>query len=340
MKKEVRAWQFDEIKFFLIFLVVLGHILANYIGTSNASIDIQRLRFLIYFFHMPLFLFISGLFSKKNIEEKRYSQINYYLVLYLVVKIICFISNAIQKDRYLINFFSESEVAWYCFALFAFQMITILLKNKNKTFIFFSSIILGLLVGYDPTIRDQFVLSRIITFYPFFFAGYVLNPKKIIEKLSSLKIIIPSIIIVITFSLVVFVKINDIMVFSPLLTGRNPYNTLGDYMKVGWALRMVYYALVFLICFAIISIFTILKKPTIFNKFGKRTLSAYALHMVVVDFLFFKTLNPNDWMPNNSGLLLIPIDLIITLVLSMEIFEKPFVWLKKKCIETTEKSIL
>ena len=50
----------DCLKFYLIFLVVLGHTLelSNNEGTVNRAVYNC-----IYLFHMPLFVFISGRFS-------------------------------------------------------------------------------------------------------------------------------------------------------------------------------------------------------------------------------------------------------------------------------------
>ena len=49
----------DNIKVVLIFLVVFGHLIERYIDTSNTLMGILLF---IYIFHMPLFIFIAGLF--------------------------------------------------------------------------------------------------------------------------------------------------------------------------------------------------------------------------------------------------------------------------------------
>lgn len=55
MNKE-RDYFFDNLKAVLIFLVVLGHFLLPIRG-DNPLVVVKRL---IYVFHMPLFVFISG----------------------------------------------------------------------------------------------------------------------------------------------------------------------------------------------------------------------------------------------------------------------------------------
>lgn len=337
MKQKKRSTKYDEIKFWLILLVVIGHILESFIIAKKTTTNIYRLRFFIYSFHMPLFILISGLFSKKNIEKKRYSNIAFYLVLYVVIKIISTINIAIQTGNISFNLLTEGDYPWYCFAMFAFQMITILLKNKNKTFILVSSIILALIVGYDRNIGDFLVLSRIIVFYPFFFVGYWLDKDRLLKKLSSRKIQVTSIIIMLIYIFIIFIKINDLYIFSPLLSGKNSYYTLGEKFKIGWAARAVQYFIIFIISFSIISICTIIKKENFTSKIGKNTLPIYALHYIPINFLFFKTLNPMIWMNKIFSpcptLLIFPIGFIIVYLLSFNFWNIPFDFIKNKVTE-------
>ena len=68
MEKE-RDYYFDNLKAVLIFLVVLGHFLLPIYDDAFLVV----LKRLIYVFHMPLFVFVSGYFSKniyKNGNKK------------------------------------------------------------------------------------------------------------------------------------------------------------------------------------------------------------------------------------------------------------------------------
>ncbi|MFR7480201.1 MAG: acyltransferase family protein [Roseburia sp.] len=68
MNKE-RDYFFDNLKAVLIFLVVLGHFLLPIRG-DNPLVVVKRL---IYVFHMPLFVFISGYFAKKIYKNGQYN---------------------------------------------------------------------------------------------------------------------------------------------------------------------------------------------------------------------------------------------------------------------------
>lgn len=59
MGKRIALW--DNLKLFLIFLVVLGHLSFDYFDSSQMF---RTISMVIYTFHMPAFVFISGLFVK------------------------------------------------------------------------------------------------------------------------------------------------------------------------------------------------------------------------------------------------------------------------------------
>lgn len=286
-----RVIQRDNLKFFLIFLVVLGHICEIILWNSNGNLEnIKRLRFFIYSFHMPLFLFVSGIFSKKNIDNKRYYNIFYYLMIYVFMKIILFITYIFIDKTYSISIFTESEVPWYIFALFAFSIITIFLKNIDKKYVLIVSIIIGCIVGYDKEISDFLCLSRIFVFYPFFYLGYILDGNKVINFFKKRKVKLFSIMILLFSIFVVYKYINQIYWLSPLLSGRNPYFSLGEYEIYGGILRLGLYLVSFILSISIMGIIFIFKKNTIFTKCGSRTLQIYVFHWLLLKYYFLKDL--------------------------------------------------
>ena len=75
-----RLYLYDNLKFLLIFLVVLGHFTDGFtvdlFGTASeeqfvpVSMVLNRIFIFIYGFHMPLFMFISGLFHRRDRNER------------------------------------------------------------------------------------------------------------------------------------------------------------------------------------------------------------------------------------------------------------------------------
>ena len=84
MRQRIQLW--DNIKFLLIFCVVLGHLVDDFTGVS----DICKIIYLfVYAFHMPSFLFISGLFHK---NEKIFPKIFFFISAGFALKITLFVA--------------------------------------------------------------------------------------------------------------------------------------------------------------------------------------------------------------------------------------------------------
>ncbi len=65
--KKRRDYLYDNYKAFLIFLVVIGHFIEPAYMNNNF---LYTLKWFIFAFHMPAFIFISGYFSKRELPLK------------------------------------------------------------------------------------------------------------------------------------------------------------------------------------------------------------------------------------------------------------------------------
>ena len=65
-----RIYKYDNVKALLIFLVVIGHMTTDYVSDSHM---VRWITLWIYTFHMPAFIFISGLVHKHYITEEKAS---------------------------------------------------------------------------------------------------------------------------------------------------------------------------------------------------------------------------------------------------------------------------
>ena len=107
MKAE-RDYFFDNIKAVLIFFVVLGHFLLP-IHEEGILVLIKRL---IYVFHMPLFVFVSGYFSKRIYKDGRF---NFKKILYLIKAYIVFVISVTScacRESLCSDRFSSSGIIW------------------------------------------------------------------------------------------------------------------------------------------------------------------------------------------------------------------------------------
>lgn len=317
-----RTQKWDILKFFLIFLVVLGHA-ADFYTTANEHM--RELFLIIYTFHMPVFIFVSGLFSKKTVKEKRMDKLIGYLVLYLLLKLLPFFYRYPETKAFGISFFKESGLPWFMLALFAFHLITIIFKDCSPKFVLVFSILLACFAGYDRNIGDFLALSRIIVFYPFFYMGYIADREKLEKLCENKKIKIAAAAVIIAFIAIAFIFTDKLYWMRALVTARSSFAVWPDAGRFGGLIRLGYYAVTLLLGFSVVAL-TPSKTPFgIAAKLGQRTLAVYAFHFAALYFIYekfnckeliFEALGRGgDW-------LIIPISIAITLIFSINIFSR------------------
>ena len=300
-----------------MFCVVLGHFADYHVAQSE---EMKSLFLFIYSFHMPLFIFVSGLFSKRMINEKRWDKILGYLVLYFFTKIMVFAYDAIFKQDFEFRLFGETGLAWFMFALFAFGLITVGASRFKPAYIFVFSLLLSLLAGYDNKINSELVLSRIIVFYPFYYAGYCIEPKKM-EEISRgwwKKLLALSAIVVLGW---VAFNVDGVYHVRPMFTGQHPYNTLGGGEDWGGLIRLACYAVSALACLCIIVIIPDrLDKKGRLASLGKYTLSVYVFHYIILK-LLYNTFDMREILAEgNMVWYIVPMALATTLLFSNKWF--------------------
>lgn len=144
-----------------------------------------------------------------------------------------------------------------------------LIKGFKKRYVIAFSVLFALYVGYVVSVKDLFIASRIIVFYPFFLLGYYSTIEDV-KKLVKPKYFLVSLLGVITIFLL-FYFFKDLYVLRGLFTGRNSYKTVfGNYYIYGGLIRLIYY-IVSLI--TMIMVMNIVPKCKMFlSKYGARTL--------------------------------------------------------------------
>lgn len=313
--KRIEKW--DILKFFLIFCVVLGHCADRHTGGSEL---LRSLFVIIYTFHMPLFLFVSGLFSKSMINNKRYDKILSYFVLYVLAKFIDWLLDVIFELVYDFSLWTTGGLPWFMFTLFVYALLTMALKNVSPKYLMTFWIFMACIAGYDSNINDFLCLSRIIVFYPFYYLGYCLNSKKIEEHCSEdKKKKILAAVFIIVVAAVVFVLGDKIYPIRYYFTGRNPYSTIGINIAYGCMLRLFCYALSFLMCYAIILLTPDKLGKGWIARMGKNTLAVYMFHQLLIRILYdcfgieeiYRLISPDY-----PGLLVFPVSIILTIALS------------------------
>ena len=134
---KLRNAYYCNLKLFLIWLVIFGHLIEPDI---SASPGLYRLYRLIYLFHMPLFAFVSGLFLKGSMQCLR--QLKRMLPVYLLCQ-----SAAVLLG--LTPWHTPWWVLWYLLSLcFWLLMGALLLKlGRGKCLILALAFAAGCLAG-------------------------------------------------------------------------------------------------------------------------------------------------------------------------------------------------
>ncbi len=333
-----RSQKWDILKILLIFLVVIGHFAEYYTGGNE---HIRSLIFYIYIFHMPVFIFVSGLFAKKNIDNKRFDKFAGYILIYIFLKIFFHLVKLWVGRTPQFNLFVEGGVPWFMLAVFFFNLIAIAVRKLPKTAVFAVGLILACAAGFFPFVRDFLAVSRVIVFYPFFYLGYCFDRQKTEDFCNGKVQKLVAVAVLIIAAVFVFVQGDEIYTLRNLLTGRNPYNTLGRFESAGCLLRLAYYAVAALIGGSVIVLVPNKTRFGICGRLGQRTLAVYGLHYGAI-YIIYELFNLKpvfaDALGHYDEWVIIPLSVLTTLIFSLSFFNKmllsvmnlPSVFLKKR----------
>ena len=119
MMVKLREAQYCNLKFFLIFLVVYGHLIEPRIGDS--AILLVQYRW-IYLIHMPLFSFLSGLFINQEKDCKAQFTKTFPLYIFLQTVAVLIGNGAIKPiTPFWHLWYLLSYCTWICFAWLWFR---------------------------------------------------------------------------------------------------------------------------------------------------------------------------------------------------------------------------
>ncbi len=168
-----RSKYWDNVKMLLMFFVVLGHAIAYSQWTSN--VQLLSIYNCIYAFQMPLFIFISGYFSKR-ITCPRKKDIEILLYPYLVFQVLnVFYVRYIEHNPASWNLFIPLHQNWYILALFIWRLIIPYFQYVNKWMGIVTALGLSLIFSKYQVPGNLFALNYVFVFLPFFVLGYYID---------------------------------------------------------------------------------------------------------------------------------------------------------------------
>lgn len=319
----MRVAKWDNAKFLLIYFVVLGHVAADF---ETSSSFLSGIHYFIYIFHMPAFLFLSGLVSKKNIKNARYEKALNYLILYFFMKLFRFLVYRICLGRNNgFSLFTEDGVPWFALTLFFYYVITIAIRNWAPVHGIVVFTLLGVMAGYDSQLGDFLSGMRLFTFYPFFLMGYYTSIEGLQKMVENKKVKIVSALVVLSMLWISFSPMDKPSV--SFLKGKASYEAM-ELMPYGGLYRGVYYIIVMLVIVCVLAL--VPGKETVVSRWGKRSIQVYAFHFPIVkimtDRLGVESFCARVW-PEHYTLLVPILALVLTIILSLGIWEPLFRWM-------------
>lgn len=166
-----RIHKLDNFRAVLIMLVVFGHACQFLIFPSN-----QTGFLLIYTFHMPAFVFLTGICSKPGNPKRVVTR---FLLPYVVFQVAYFIFLRLWIDpETTFSLLKPIRQLWYLLSVAIWKSLLPLFdtERKAKRILFvIGSVVIALAVGYLKEIARTLSLSRTFIFFPFFLSGYYLK---------------------------------------------------------------------------------------------------------------------------------------------------------------------
>lgn len=277
MQKQ-REYLYDNVRVVLIFLVIVGHCMELFGG----SVWSGRIYRIIYSFHMPAFIFLTGYFAKYHPRKIVLGQIWPYLVFqtcYLAFQQM-YIEGA---DKVTLQYTTPHWILWYLFAIIGYELLLPLLETDSRfrqVVEIVAIFVLSLLAGYDQTIGYYMSLSRFFTFWPFFMLGHYARKDKAFY--TSLPVIWRRGALIVSLAIVCFgsYQVNAEKLKKVILYGSKCY-------EEAKSTAMIRAGLFVLALAWIIVLFSVISRQRIpgVTGFGQRTFYIYLLHGFVVSYL-------------------------------------------------------
>lgn len=163
----------DSLKGILIILVVVGHFL---LPVWDAGGPITAVYQLIYLFHMPLFVFVSGLFAKHTVDAQGRLRVDriltYFLIGFAYSTLLRVCEGSSLSFEALLSF---PSAPWHVISLGSWMVLVPLLNRLRPTWGVAIAALISVVSTVQDTQTDFFALSRTALFLPFFVLGYYVS---------------------------------------------------------------------------------------------------------------------------------------------------------------------
>ena len=290
----------DSLKYWLMVLVIAGHVFSQEQFSSNSICTVVWQW--IYMFHMPLFVFVSGYFSrKKDIREFFWNclkLIEPLIVYQVIMRSYLFLSTGVISIKEILT---PWWVLWYLLSLFFWRLLLQILPDKilsRTMLVVASAFIISLIAGFLPLDR-MLSLQRTLAFMPFFFMGYSTRGKNLFIAKKYRVYCVLFLILTIAFPIFFSSYLGDLNQADPYET---PYRAFSRMLVFGLSIPMS------------IAFMNICPNTPWIAKQGKLTMQYYIYHAIII-FALMKFVTKFDLPISLLSAVLYTIGIIIVIAL-------------------------
>ena len=258
-----RELKLDGLKFLMIFLVVLGHMSYQDWGLETGK--------MIYAFHMPVFVFLSGYFTSRNTEPvKRVAWLKHTALIYVLAQLVYVFLCAGLGNTALVNWRGlvlPGFALWYLVSLIIWRFaVWYVFPKQRGAWLLVLSGMMAALSGLVP-LDKVFSFQRSFALFPFFVAGMLFRERGLMGRLES----VPAACAwgLLTAGLL-------LAHFLPIYMPHESYEGVRDFL-----LRLGQTALGFVLCLSVVRLSRI-RFVEYFAPFGRYTLWVYVGHIYLI----------------------------------------------------------
>jgi len=262
-----RIYQLDSIKGIFIFLVVLGHLIG---GGYSANSPLGLTHYFIYSIHMPMFILISGILSKKETNFKNI--IGSYVIPYIIFDFAYVIFGSLIGQPVSWNVLVPSYVYWYILCIAIMKLM--FSKGRAEIALIVSIVVSIFITLYIPESAWRWMsVGRVMLLFPVFWIGTLMREDFLSDINNHKRIYIALGIIAV------------VILYFLLVLGISPIDwATHDYCEtiIQLAIKYVYMMLTAAI---FVCLFCIAPESAVLQTWGRNSVIIYLLHPFVVPFV-------------------------------------------------------
>lgn len=319
----VAIW--DNAKFIVMVLVVLGHMTESFRGTQA----VDAIYGVIYAFHMPAFLLMSGVFASSDaLTPKRLARTAQLLATWLVVEFAwVLIRLATGETPFPSHFLVLPKWAcWFLVSLFAMRVLLPYLALLRRPLVV--SLVVALAVGMIPAVGQEFSVSRTLTLLPFFLLGWAIRQRGIDRRgwfqAPSLRIRIAAALVLAAGAAAVLGVMATPHFTYELFLMRRSYSAMHYGALHGVLLRGA--ALTIAAAMTVAFLMLVPRRVRWFTRLGENSLYVYVLHIPILTAMNAARVNKVIADTPLSAVVALAIAFVLVVLLSQPIVKRAFSW--------------